>query len=173
MKVDKKTAKSPIFIGVIVTFIVSAILSICSISGIILIDRNSRVTDGLAEIQFIDQNGRNISSILKVEVADTPSSREIGLMYRHSLDNIDGMIFVFDKPTIPSFWMKNTLIELYMIFVGEDMVIKYVVDSATPNNTEIFYSPPEEVLYVVELKGGEASRMSIETGASMRVISEV
>src|SRR5690554_4328328 len=54
---------------------------------------------------------------LEVEIADSPEERSRGLMYRTYLDPKGGMLFIFSDSELRSFWMKNTLISLDMIFI--------------------------------------------------------
>lgn len=63
--------------------------------------------------------------ILKVEIADTPSRQEQGLMFRHSLDSDAGMLFKFSNPQVLNFWGLNTYIPLDIAFVSpENKIVK-------------------------------------------------
>ena len=64
---------------------------------------------------------------LNVELADTPAERARGLMFRQSLGESEGMLFVFEKPETPSFWMKNTKIPLSIAFFDEDKKLINIV----------------------------------------------
>ena len=72
---------------------------------------------------------------VKVEVADTPDRRSLGLMYRKELASDAGMLFIFDATDHLSFWMKNTPLPLDMIFIGEDRRIVGIVKDAVPFTT--------------------------------------
>ncbi|MGH7840500.1 MAG: DUF192 domain-containing protein [Candidatus Binataceae bacterium] len=102
-------------------------------------------------------------AIVNVEIANTPSARELGLMYRQHLDEHAGMIFVFPSPDHLTFWMKNTDIPLDMIFADSAGRILGIVESATP-----FSESPRgvdgESLYVLEVNGGFAKRHRLHTG---------
>jgi uncharacterized membrane protein (UPF0127 family) len=65
---------------------------------------------------------------LTVEIADTPATRETGLMNRFSLRPDHGMLFVFDRPQSMAFWMKNTYIPLSIAFVDAHGVILNIED---------------------------------------------
>jgi len=65
---------------------------------------------------------------LQVEVADTPEERELGLMFRESLPQNSGMLFVFPQPMLVSFWMKNTSFPLSIAFINEDRIIVQIED---------------------------------------------
>ncbi len=104
----------------------------------------------------------------KVEVADTPAARERGLMFRKRLAADHGMLFDFKKvqPGI-SFWMKNTLIPLDMVFIGEDGRIVSIARNATPlSETPIASAGP--VLDVLELRGGRADEIEAAPGDRVR-----
>lgn len=65
----------------------------------------------------IERDGQTIA-VVKAEVAQTQEDRSRGLMFRKNLDNGKGMLFVFEKDEILSFWMKNTLIPLSIAFIS-------------------------------------------------------
>jgi uncharacterized membrane protein (UPF0127 family) len=98
-----------------------------------------------------------------VEIADTPNSREIGLMMRQKMDPDHGMLFEMDQNAVTAFWMKNTLIPLDMLFVGADGTIKTVHANAIPQDlTAISSGVP--VTGVIELNGGRAAALGILPG---------
>ena len=66
--------------------------------------------------------------ILEVEIADTDELRSQGLMNRRHLDENAGMLFVFEKETRPSFWMKNTSLPLSIAFIASDGTIRQIED---------------------------------------------
>ena len=98
------------------------------------------------------------------EVADTPVARRMGLMGRASLSPDSGMLFVFPKESERSFWMKNTLIPLDMIFIDDRGEIVGIVHNATPN-TLTGRSVGQISLYVLEVRGGYAKENQIEAGS--------
>jgi uncharacterized membrane protein (UPF0127 family) len=65
---------------------------------------------------------------LKTEIAATPAQEERGLMFRRSLGDNDGMIFLLPGPQTAEFWMKNTLIPLSVAFIGKDGTILEIHD---------------------------------------------
>jgi hypothetical protein len=103
----------------------------------------------------------------KVEVADTFATRERGLMYRRRLAADRGMLFDFKTVQPVSFWMKNTLIPLDMVFIGADGRIVSIARNATPlSETPIASSGP--VLDVLELRGGRAAEIEAAPGDRVR-----
>jgi uncharacterized membrane protein (UPF0127 family) len=105
----------------------------------------------------------------KVEVADTPATRERGLMFRKSLAADRGMLFDFKFKTEQpvSFWMKNTLIPLDIVFIGANGRIVSIARNATPlSETPIASAGP--VLDVLELRGGRAAEIEAAPGDRVR-----
>jgi hypothetical protein len=98
-----------------------------------------------------------------VEIADTPERRSLGLMYRKELAADAGMLFIFDAPAQLSFWMKNTVLPLDMIFIGSDRRIVGIVKDAVP-----FTTTPRVVdgasHYVLEVNAGFSARHDVRAG---------
>jgi uncharacterized membrane protein (UPF0127 family) len=104
-----------------------------------------------------------------VEVADTPSQRQQGLMYRKSLDPDAGMLFLFERPQQQTFWMHNTLVPLDMFFITHDWHVLGVVENATPL-TDAPRSVPGLSQYVLEVNAGFARRHGLGAGTSVRYL---
>ena len=102
-----------------------------------------------------------------VEVARTDAEQDRGLMFRTGLPADGGMIFPFEKPRIGSFWMKNTLIPLDMIFIRADGSIDRIAENTIPESLEPIVSGGE-VSAVLELAGGTAARLGIDETAKVR-----
>ena len=96
--------------------------------------------------------------------ADTPRTREQGLMFVPHLDASRAMFFVYDPPARVSMWMKNTLIPLDMLFVDAGGCVVMVRHDTRPESVELIRSP-DAVALVVELAGGTAASHGIATGA--------
>ena len=101
----------------------------------------------------------------KVEVARTPAEKTKGLMYRAELPENHGMLFIFDKDSPRTFWMKNTLIPLDMIFINSQMKVVEVKSKVPPCREDPCPSyPSEPAMYVLEINGGLAERKGIVVG---------
>ena len=98
-----------------------------------------------------------------VEVARTPDEQARGLMYRERLGGDEGMIFPFPAPRPASFWMRNTLIPLDMLFVRADGTIARIAANTVPLSEESVRSG-EPVAAVLELRGGRAAELGIREG---------
>ena len=102
-----------------------------------------------------------------VEIADTDAERSLGLMHRDSMPRFAGMLFVFDAPQHAVFWMENTLIPLDMLFIDETGVVLKVHENAIPlDRTGI--DGGFGVHYVLEINGGMARTLGIESGTELR-----
>ena len=104
----------------------------------------------------------------EVEVADDDKERQIGLMNRDFLEEDKGMLFVFPESDIHSFWMKDTLISLDMIWINENGEIVFIKENATPLSEEII-SPNMEALYVLEVNDGIVEKYGIGVGDEVEI----
>jgi uncharacterized protein len=98
-----------------------------------------------------------------VWVADTPQRQEQGLMFVRDLPAGQGMLFPMDPPRVATFWMKNTYVELDMVFVGADGHIVKIIERAHPLKLDGL-SSDQPVGGVLEIKGGEAARLGLRAG---------
>lgn len=105
-----------------------------------------------------------------VEVARTQRQTQRGLMYREHLPPDAGMLFLFARPRVQSFWMKNTLIALDMIFVSSEMVVVGVVENAEPSTTKSRTVPGVVSQFVVEVNAGWAREHGIAAGVPVEFV---
>ena len=105
---------------------------------------------------------------IRCEIADNATERAIGLMYREYLPEDAGMLFVFDYEVQPSFWMKNTLIPLDIIFINSTgHVVNYAEADPEPgvhDNLLERYISNGPVLWVLEVNQGTCSENGIGPG---------
>ncbi len=98
-----------------------------------------------------------------IEIADDPAERARGLMFRQSMPADAGMLFIYGRDRIASFWMKNTFIPLDMLFIADDGTIRQIVAQVQPHElTPVRSDMP--VRAVLELNGGRAAELGIEPG---------
>lgn len=126
-------------------------------------------TNASANVSAIFLAEENVT--VSLEVANAPDERQQGLMYRQSLPEQHGMVFVYDDAAPRTFWMKNTYVPLDMIFVTADGTVVNV-EHATPqpnaSESELArYSSEGEAKYVVELPRGFANRTGVEAGTQL------
>jgi uncharacterized protein len=108
---------------------------------------------------------------VSVEIADTEASRARGLMFRERLAPNEGMIFVFDRPGIYPFYMKNTLIPLDMLWLDADGRVVSVARSVPPCKADPCpsYYPDAEAIYVVEVVAGFTARHNVNVGDRLKI----
>lgn len=99
----------------------------------------------------------------KVETADDSDSRAKGLMHRKSLADDRGMIFIFDGLVRASFWMKNTLIPLDILFIKDGGEIESIAAQTKPMSLDSIRSHGQ-VIAVLEIRGGLAAELGIQPG---------
>lgn len=110
---------------------------------------------------------------ITAEIAATPASRMKGLMYRKSLPDSHGMLFVYPRSDYLGFWMKNTKIPLDIVWLGRNKRIVHIVRDAQPCTSEpcSTYFAPGKAAYVLELAAGMSRKWKLEIGG--RLIFEV
>ncbi len=98
-----------------------------------------------------------------IELATTPEQRARGLMFREELAADAGMLFIFEAARPVSFWMKNTLVSLDMLFIAPDGRIVAIAPRTTPLSEEPVPSGVA-VLGVLEVVAGTAQRLGLAVG---------
>ena len=104
----------------------------------------------------------------EIEIARTSEEHQKGLMFRESMPENHGMLFIFDGEQEREFWMKNTLIPLDMLFIGKDMKvveIKADVPQCITDPCPIYKSKPAK--YVLEINGGAAEKNGIKLSSEV------
>ena len=100
---------------------------------------------------------------VRVEIADSPEERRQGLMFRETLSADEGMLFVFEREQLLSFWMKDTPIPLSIAFVSRDGEIVAIQDME-PLDERTFHQSPRPALYALEMNRGWFGRHEVAAG---------
>jgi hypothetical protein len=118
-----------------------------------------------AEVRF--PGGRRFSA----EIADTPVLWERGYMFRREVGEQDAMIFVFPEPDFHSFWMKNTLVPLDIIWMDDELTVIHIEAGTPPCKSDPCpnYGPPRKSRYVLEVKSGAAAAGGLKIGDRMAI----
>jgi len=103
------------------------------------------------------------SHAFRVEIADEPIERARGLMYRRSMADDEGMLFDFGQEQPESFWMRNTLISLDMLFITANGTVESIAKRTTPLSEKSIPSKGP-VRFVLEINGGLSDRLGIKPG---------
>jgi uncharacterized membrane protein (UPF0127 family) len=99
--------------------------------------------------------------ILQAEVADEPDERAIGLMNRKTLAKNKGMLFVYNYPSAPQFWMKNTFVSLDILFIDYKGQIIQIFENV-PKMSEKKITAGEGVTFVLEINSGIVEKFGID-----------
>ena len=102
-----------------------------------------------------------------VEIADNDEERNRGLMFRESLADDRGMLFHFQEPEMASFWMRNTVISLDIIFIGDNGRVVSIAAEAEPKSDKLI-SSVAPVRFVLELNAKKARLMHLKIGDTVR-----
>ena len=117
---------------------------------------------------FVDSGSSASTKEFSMEVCANDAERGRGLMFRKSLDDLNGMIFIFPEEREHTFWMKNTYIPLDMLFLSKDLTIVGILENTAPL-TETPRSVGKPSTYVVELAGGVTKKFGIKVGDRLRI----
>ena len=143
--------RKKLFLIIVFIFIFAII-----IGGAVLLDQNIRKTT-----RACFQN-----HCFDVELAVKPSEQRRGLMFREDLDLDKGMLFIFKKEKEHSFWMKNTLIPLDIIWINSNKEVIFISENILPCKEDSCPTilPIEKAKYVLEINGGMAKNIGLIIG---------
>lgn len=111
---------------------------------------------------FLMKEGEQVKK-LDIEVADTPYEWETGLMYRESMEDDQGMLFIYPGESQRNFYMKNTNIPLDIIFYDSDSTVVSYHENAQPMD-ETSIPSEEPAKFILEVNAGKVQEWNIETG---------
>ncbi|MGR8931841.1 MAG: DUF192 domain-containing protein [Gammaproteobacteria bacterium] len=108
---------------------------------------------------------------IRVEIADTEARRERGLMYRNSLPENQGMLFIHPESRVLAVWMKNTLIPLDVIFLSSNGKIVSMLQNLTPCNHDPcpISTSTEKANYMLEVNAGFIEKHQLEVGQGIDI----
>ncbi len=124
-------------------------------------DKGSSI-GGLSQVTLCIKSGAKTRSFT-AEVAASPKQQAQGLMFRQEIADDEGMIFPFPELRVASFWMKNTVIPLDIIFIKANGSIESIAENTTPYSTDSV-TAGAPVAAVLELRGGLTSELGIKAG---------
>lgn len=114
---------------------------------------------------FTDDSIVKIADIpIRVELANTPQKRMIGLSGKESLAKNSGMLFEFEKNDRHGFWMKDMNFAIDIIWINESKEIIYIQENAKPESYPEVFLPPTPNRYVLEVKAGFAEEQGVKIG---------
>ncbi|KXK26519.1 MAG: hypothetical protein TR69_WS6001000523 [candidate division WS6 bacterium OLB20] len=142
------------------------LVSVCSLAALQTVSDTRYISPAVVPqpeeritVTFPD-SGYSVSA----EIADTTSERSTGLMFRQTLPEGTGMLFVFPDERPRSFWMRNTYVPLDIIFISAEKRIVRIHENATPLQEQPTYDSGLAAQYVLEVPAGTSASHSIRTG---------
>jgi uncharacterized membrane protein (UPF0127 family) len=114
------------------------------------------------ELTFQKKDGKSIVTI-DIEIADDDNKREIGMMGRPVMEERQGMLFVLEQEQMATFWMRNCILPLDMIFISKVGEIVTICENTTPFSDQT-YSATALTLFVLEVNAGFADKHGIKVG---------
>ena len=161
---EKESKKSNLFSNFIIVTI--GIIGFFVLSNQILKDKKFSSFDNyITKTNIIDITTPN--GIIKVEVASTTSSLEMGLSNRAILDQDQGMLFVFDKEDRHGFWMKDMNFALDIIWLDKNKKVISIQKALTPQTYPAVYYPISPSKYVLEINAFASDNYQIATGTTL------
>lgn len=100
---------------------------------------------------------------ITVEVAESPSDKAKGLMFRRTLGDQEGMLFLYTEPQDVAMWMRNTYLPLDMVFIDKFGTVVQIAERTVPFSEERIESGGA-VLAVLEINGGLSERLGLKPG---------
>lgn len=122
-------------------------------------------------LTILKQETDSVLTHLDIEIAESEYETQTGLMYRESMEDNQGMLFIFPDVAMHSFYMKNTQIALDIIYIDESLKIASFQRDAQPYN-ETGLSSKVPVKYVLEINAGLSERLGLDIGDAISFTKE-
>jgi uncharacterized membrane protein (UPF0127 family) len=108
---------------------------------------------------------------VRLEIARTPEEHARGYMFRQTVGRREGMLFLFDREDFHSFWMKNCLVSLDLIWLSGDLQVVYFESDVPPCRHDPCpgYTPMRKARYVLEVRGGTSEKAGLRVGDFIQV----
>lgn len=174
-KINLREKRKKLFIQLAVVVMVISFLTLIIFSNFVGTDSpkknelenamNSKTTfvfKKQGELAFTDQN-ESVKSIIDIEVADDFQKRATGLMFREKMEENQGMLFLFELEEPQSFWMRNTILSLDILYVNSQKEIVKIYKNARPYSDDGLPSI-KPAKYVVEVIAGYTDKYKIVEG---------
>lgn len=134
---------------------------------LVALSGGSAGAQGVCSPDHVDLRGAGGVARFSVEVADSGAERAQGLMFRKEMASMAGMLFVYESPRAVSFWMKNTLIPLDMIFADASGTVTRIHENAVPGNL-VPVDGGKDVQFVLEVNAGMTRKLGVTEGSVLR-----
>jgi uncharacterized membrane protein (UPF0127 family) len=160
VKTKNKITTQKVIVGVVVLALVGFFIVNNFITNEPKVEYYSFTKEG--ELTFTDSLGI-LKTKIDLEIADNDYERQLGLMNRKDMKESEGMLFIFPTLQLQSFWMRNTLISLDIVFVNDQKKI-VTIHKDTKILSDTSYPSTQPALYVVEVLAGYTDRHNIQVG---------
>jgi uncharacterized membrane protein (UPF0127 family) len=107
---------------------------------------------------------------ITAEVVDTKASRELGLSGRTSMNDNEGMLFVFDKPGRYGFWMKDMIFPLDIIWINQNGIVVEIERDLTPGSYPKTFINTSPASYVLEINAGSSEKEGLYIGSKVKIM---
>lgn len=147
-----------------------ALISLVILLGFVFVTLDSKQIEPIEESsgnveEVGDQKTLSIGSAkIEIEIADDPAERSRGLSGRESLGENEGLLFIFEKPGIYSFWMKEMLFPIDIIWIDQNWAVVEITKNAAPESFPGNFTPRSPAQYVLETNSGFADEAKINLG---------
>lgn len=115
------------------------------------------------QLSFFDKLNSQLITTIDIEIAEDDYERALGLMYRFSMSDSVGMLFIMEKEMPQSFWMKDTYISLDIVYLNKNLEIVKIQKNTQPLSEESIPSI-KKAKYVIEVIGGFCDKLNVEEG---------
>lgn len=166
---NRKTKKHSIYFSLVTILILGTVLSSCQKQpDDIKIDTTNNKDAGKIQFKkqgevYFQDSAKKLIKEIDVEIAESEETRHLGLMYRENMQETQGMLFLFPNEEYQSFYMKNTIIPLDIIFINSKKQIVKIHRKTEPHSEKSLPSlKPSR--YVVEVNGGFTEKFNIKEG---------
>ncbi|MEI6581128.1 MAG: DUF192 domain-containing protein [bacterium] len=149
--------------------IIAIVLAIIFVSVLGSFFENNNYSEkiNIENIKYIKIAGQKI----KVDIALSSEVQERGLSGRTSLKEDEGMLFIFKKPSIYRFWMKEMNFPIDMIWISEDLRVVYIKKNATPESYPETFTSTKDAKYVLEVFGLFSEKNNLREGDKVEFLS--
>jgi len=134
----------------------------------ILVAASPALANTCAE-NMIELRSGGVQAQFEIELAVTPAEQAEGLMFRENMPQFSGMLFIYEREQRVSFWMKNTLIPLDMLFIDSTGTVQRIKENATPEDTTPIPGG-DNIQYVLEINGGMSQMLGLSDEVEVRYI---
>ena len=167
---------SKLTIGSIIAAVAIALLSCFAFLRLVVTQPETRIPVNPTEVEINTGSALRRSNdgdivqiksgnqIINAKVARSDGAQQQGLMNVTNMSANEGMIFVFDDLQPRTFWMKNTLISLDIIYLDENLRVVNLHENTATNQTTVVYPSQLPAAYVLEVNGGVANNLEMKIG---------